>query len=135
MKTITFLLASLLANAAVADTITGVMVLKGELAIETSVNGVKTECTVKVTKVKNDLQEDQFGNPAYLVTVKVSLKGKKVDHSKEYLLSNMFTENSQKTVRDLVYASTEGLVMKIKDDGRLASVEVPYKTGKVTCSF
>ncbi len=133
MKTI--ILAALLASSAVAHTIEGTLVLRGELKGETLVSGTKTKCGVKVNKVKNDLQEDDYGNPAYQVQVKVSLDGKKIELDKDFVLSNLFVRGTRKVVEDLVYESKDGLVMNIDADGRIKSVVVPYKATKVTCAF
>ena len=131
------ILSVLVISSAMAHTITGTPILKGSLKTKVTVNTVETECRVKVEKVKNLLEEDSFGNPAYNVRVNIALSGKdlkkkiEVKLDRDFQFRNLYADG----VRDYEYFSDEGATLKIKTDGRLQSVVVPYGTQKVTCNF
>lgn len=136
MKKILITLIALIALPALAHEIEGTQMLKGSLKTEIKVNYIKTTCKVKVHEVKNLMEEDQYGNPAYKVKVEVSLNGgeflsnKKVKFEKELWMDNLFSDG----VRDLEYQG-EGIKLFITNEGRLAQVQVPFQYSTVTCNF
>ncbi len=137
------LLISILAFAATsfAHTIEGTLVLKGSIKTKIFVNDLKTTCKVKVEKVKNLMQEDSFGNPAYKVRVEISLSGRDYERDlsvkldRELWLHNLFTVGGRTEVRDLEYTSAEGVKMNIDRNGRIQKVIFPFQSQKITCSF
>lgn len=140
MKLIIIVLA-VVTGSALAYDITGVAVLKGSLKTKTYVKGVETTCRVEIKKVKNLLEEDSNGNPAYTVRTNVSLDGSdskrkitiKVDRDVE--LTNMFQSGTIRTVKDLEYASTDGVRLFIKEDGRMRLLQYPYEGQTLNCNF
>lgn len=130
-----------LSAASSAQMIEGTMVLKGSIKTKLYVNNVKTTCKVKVEKVKNLMLEDSYGNPAYNVRINIDLSGKDHDRGvsvkfdRELWLNNLFTVGGKTEVRDLEYASNDGVKMKIDGEGRIENVSFPYASRLITCSF
>jgi hypothetical protein len=124
-----------------AKDIQGTLLLKGSLRTKIVVNTVKTTCRVKVEKVKNLMQEDSYGNPAYQVRVDISLDGSdparnlRVKHNKEVMFTNLFQVGTTSEVRDEEYAAADGSKLLITDQGRLRSVTFPFSSQKITCTF
>lgn len=124
-----------------AHLIEGTQILKGSIKTKIVVNTVKTTCKVKVDKVKNLMQEDSFGNPAYNVKIDLSLDGDDlqrnltVRYDKEVWFNNLFTSGNRSEVRDLEYAAADGSQMNIDSSGRIKSVSFPYNTRTITCAF
>lgn len=124
-----------------AHTIEGTLVLKGSLKTKIFVNNLKTTCKVKIEKVKNLMQEDSYGNPAYNVRVDIDLSGKdherdlSVKYNREFWLNNLFAVGNRSEVRDFEYASAEGVKMNIDRNGRIKKVSFPFQRQIITCSF
>jgi hypothetical protein len=141
MRNIIAILFMISALPAMANVVEGTLVLKGSLKTKIMVNGVKTTCKVRVEEVKNLLEEDYYGNPAYKIDIEVSLSGSdfarslKVKLNKDYHMTNLFNENGRLMVKDLHYASQDGATLLIKRDGRLRELTVPYENKKVSCTF
>jgi hypothetical protein len=141
MKNIIFAM-TLLSGSAFAHTIVGTPVLKGALKTKVFVDSVETTCRIKVEKIKNILEEDSYGNPGYSVRINVSLDGEdskrkiKIKADQDVELSNMFQSGNEKIVQDFQYASADGVRMEIDVEGRLKSVQYPYKANQtITCKF
>ncbi len=142
MKTITLVVISLISLSALAHTIEGTLILKGTVRTKFDLNGLSTTCRAQVEKVKNLLQEDSYGNPAYNVRVDVGLSnydettGKFLRFSQELWFNNLFAVGGNKTeVRDLDYAAPGGATLKIDGQGRIRSVTFPYSGRPLTCNF
>ena len=141
MKKLIAILA-LISLGAHAQEIQGTLMLKGALKTKIVVNSVKTTCKLKVEKVRNLLEEDQFGNPGYQARVQISLDGSdferniKVKHDKELTVINMHTVDGLKTVKDFDYFNeAEKVKVVIDDGGRLVSTTFPYQSQSITCKF
>lgn len=140
MKTMIALMIALSSQLAMSHTIKGTLVLKGSLKTKILVNGVKTTCKVSIDEVKNLMEQDSFGNPAYKLELEVSLSGNDynsgstVSYSKEVILTNLFVTADGSMVKDLEYAHKD-ILMNIKEDGRLKSIRFPYGSQSITCSF
>ena len=136
-----FLAFALISSGAFAHEIQGTQVLEGSLKTKLFVNGVETTCKVKIEKVKNLMEEDSYGNPAYNILVSMSLSGNdytrdlQVRYDKRTWMNNLFTAGSKTEVRDFDYASKDGSVLKINGAGRLVSVGIPYNNRTITCAF
>ncbi|MFP5385288.1 MAG: hypothetical protein ACLGHN_04375 [Bacteriovoracia bacterium] len=130
-----------LSAASSAHMIEGTPVLKGAIKTKIYVNNIKTNCRVKVEKVKNLMLEDSFGNPAYNVRLSISLSGNDFERSlsvkfdREVWINNLFTVGNGTEVRDFEYASTDGINLKIDRHGRIKTVSFPYAGKIITCSF
>lgn len=126
---------------AMANVVEGTLILKGSLKTKIMVNDVDTTCKVRVKEVKNLLEEDYYGNPAYKVDIEVSLSGSdfarslKVKLDKKYQMTNLFQENGRSIVKDLHYAAKDGATLLIDRNGRLKGVTVPFENKKVSCTF
>ncbi len=125
-----------------AHEIEGTLMLKGSLKTKIMVNGVKTTCRLKVEKVKNLLEEDDFGNPAYQARVDISLdgndlkRGVRVKFDKELIVINLHQEGSVKKVKDLEYfAPGEKVKIMIDQEGRLVSTTFAFGAQNITCAF
>lgn len=137
---IVFLLA--LSSTIFAHEIEGTQVLKGTKKTKLRINDVKSKCVVDVEKVRNLMEEDSFGNPAYSVRVVAELSGEdkkrkiKLKHKKEFKMINLFREGDKSRVEDFKYVSLEGNAqMEIDDDGRLKSFSFPFEAQKISCLF
>lgn len=141
MKNIIISSLLVLATSSFAHTIQGTLILKGSIKTKIYVNNVKTTCKVKVEKVKNLMLEDSYGNPAYNVRINVNLSGRdherdlSVKFDRELWVNNLFTSGNTTEVRDLEYASNDGLKMKIDGEGRIENVTFLYGSRLITCSF
>lgn len=139
MKNLIVVATAILSLAAFAHEIEGTLVLNGSLKTKITVNGMKGTCKVKIVKVKNLLEEDSFGNPAYTVRIGVNVEaGPKrggIELDKEFNLNNLFKVGEGSEVRDLEYASAEGVTMKIDSEGRLDTVVIPHGGHTITCAF
>ena len=129
-------------SAVFAHEIEGTLMLKGSLKTKIVVNGVKSTCRLKVEKVKNLLEEDDFGNPAYQARVDISLdgndmeRGMRVKFDKELTVINLHQEGSVKKVKDLEYFSTsEKVKIMIDQEGRLVSTTFAFGSQNITCVF
>jgi len=129
-------------SAVFAHEIEGTLMLKGSLKTKIVVNGVKSTCRLKVEKVKNLLEEDDFGNPAYQARVDISLdgndmeRGVRVKFDKELTVINLHQEGSVKKVKDLEYFSTsEKVKIMIDQEGRLVSTTFAFGSQNITCVF
>jgi hypothetical protein len=141
----TFLAITLMAFVAGAQAhkIDGTLVLKGTVKTKIVVNRVKSVCKLKVQEVKNLMQEDSFGNPAYDLRVDISLSGSDFDRGlkvkydqDDIKLNNLFEEGSELVVKDLKYKSVDGTIfMNIDSNGRIRNVQFPYQLQKITCEF
>jgi hypothetical protein len=137
-----YILFSLIVLSASAQEIKGTLMLEGSLRSELMVKAVKSTCKVKVEKVKNLREEDDFGNPGYTVRFEIDLRGSdfenraSVKKSLNVNLTNMHLENGKKIVKDLLYvAPTEKVEVQINEEGRLKRVSFPYSSEIVTCIF
>lgn len=141
MKHIIFAIVTTLSLNASAHIIVGTPILKGSIKTKIVVENLKTTCKVKISKPKNLLQEDSFGNPAYLVNTEVELDGSNsertlvINFDKKIQFTNFFTVGSTTEVRDLDYASKDGETMKIDQAGRLKQYTFTYNQKPITCSF
>ena len=139
MKNIILLLA--LSLTASAHMIEGTLMLKGAIKTKIVVNTVKTTCKVKIEKVRNLMQEDSLGNPAYIVRANISLDGSDFERSlsvkfdRDFMFDNLFTTATGTEVRDFDYKSPEGAAMKIDGEGRVKSVSFPTQYKLITCTF
>jgi hypothetical protein len=129
-------------SAVFAHEIEGTLMLKGSLKTKIVVNGVKSTCRLKVEKVKNLLEEDDFGNPAYQARVDISLdgndmeRGVRVKFDKELTVINLHQEGSVKKVKDLEYfATSEKVKIMIDQEGRLVSTTFAFGSQNITCVF
>ena len=124
-----------------AHLIEGTPVLKGSLKTKVVVSGISTTCRVKVDEVKNLLEEDSFGNPAYKVDLKISLSGDDYDrriyvrYDYKVQVANLFPQGRGTIVKDLEYVGKDGTILNIKADGRLKNVSFSYNSQLITCSF
>lgn len=141
MKNLIIALFTLSMSSAFAYEILGTQVLEGSLKTKIMVNGVKTTCKVKVDKVKNLMEEDSYGNPAYNILVNISLDGSdfendiKVRYDKRSWMNNLFTVGNKTEVRDFDYKAADGSKLTINKAGRLVSATVLYNNKAITCSF
>lgn len=129
-------------SSAMAHTIIGTPMKEETLKTDLYVATVPSTCKVKVDKVFNLKEEDTYGNPAYRVWINVNLSGSdverklKVKFKRSYDANNLFVlSNDRSEVRDYEYQSKDGLVLKMKTDGRLASASFLYNNQTITCSF
>jgi hypothetical protein len=135
MKSIIAVLFTLTSFYASAYEIEGVPLLKGTLRTDIWVGSMQTTCRVKISNVKNLMEEDAYGNPAYKATIEISLSGgdlfsgARVRYNKKTEITNLFLDG----VRDFEYESP-GLSLTIKKDGRLSEVKFDYN-GTVRCNF
>lgn len=126
---------------AFAHKIEGTLILKGSIKSKIVVNTVKTNCKLKIEKVKNLMVDDSFGNPAYNVRAKISLDGEdlsrniSVKFDKEVWFNNLFTVASGTEVRDFDYAAADGPKMKIDSEGRVIFVSFLYNSRPINCAF
>lgn len=124
-----------------AHMIEGTLILKGSIKTRITVSGVKTTCRVKVEKVKNLLEEDSFGNPAYNVRINVGLDGndvasnRSIKFNQDFFFNNLFKTPTGTEVRDLEYKSLEGASMRIDKQGRLKSISFPSPYSTINCNF
>jgi hypothetical protein len=139
MKTIIIIFAALLSMASFAHEIKGTPVLKGSIKSKTVVNNQPATCKVRVSKVKNLMLEDSFGNPAYDVRMTVGLESTKqesrIAFEQEVRAHNLFTTATGTEVRDNDYVSKEGVQMTIDEAGRIKKVVFPYQGQQITCAF
>ena len=121
--------------AALAHTIKGTMVLKGSLKTNILIKNKITSCRIRILKVKNLLDEDSYGNPAY--NVKASIHIDSVNFDKEVWVNNLFVLNTDKTeVRDFEYHSEdESSKIFIDEQGRVKTVLIRYQGKNISCSF
>lgn len=141
MKKIIIGLLAVTVLSANAHVIEGTLVLKGAIKTKIVVNNLKTTCKVKVEKVKNLLEEDSFGNPAYDLKVNMSLDGSdfernlSVKFDKDFKLNNLFKTETGSEVRDLEYFSADGATLNVDSEGRIKSASFPTQYGKISCAF
>ena len=142
MKTKLILLLSLISVGANATEIQGTLMLKGTLKTDIMVNGVKSVCKLKVEKVKNLLEEDSFGNPAYQARIQISLDGRdfersnKVKMDKDLTVINLHSEKNRRQVQDLEYFSiAENTKVTIDTEGRIVSTTFPFQGQTIKCNF
>ena len=140
MKMILALALGTLSLASSAHLIVGTPVLKGTLKTKVNVKGIESTCKVKIDKIKNLMEEDSFGNPAYKIFVDVSLDGHdynsglSVRLNQSVVLTNLFQDGAGTIVKDYEYVS-EGYYLRISEDGRLKSLNIPFESRSITCSF
>ncbi len=124
-----------------AHEILGTQVLEGSLKTKIMVNGVETTCKAKISKVKNLMEQDSYGNPAYKILVNIDLSGNdyerdiKVKYGKRSWMNNLFKVGNKTEVRDFDYFAEDGSTLKINGQGRLVSTSVIYNNKTVTCTF
>jgi hypothetical protein len=144
MKTTLLIAFALTAQAAFAHTIKGQAVRRGKAATVTFVNGVEVACEVKFDrdKIKNLLEEDRFGNPAYVVTASILTNSRDrralpLRETREIRFTNMHTDGGGKIVRDELYvAPTDPRArFTIDGSGNLRTITVPTSVGLVNCAF
>jgi len=142
MKNLLIVLLSLFSFCVIANEVEGTLMLKGSLKTKITVNGVNSACKLKIDKVKNTLEEDDFGNPGYQVMIEIELDGRDIDRGikikldKKLTVINMFTENGAQRVKDLDYFSAqEKVTVQIDREGRLVSTSFPYAQQIVKCNF
>ena len=135
MKIMTLILLFTLSTEAFSHTIKGTLVLKGSLKTNVFVRNKLTSCRVRIEKIKNLLDEDSFGNPAYNVRTHISVDS--INYDREVWLINLFNLDSNKSeVRDHEYHSEDDSIkMKIDDEGRIKTVLVRYKDRDISCLF
>ncbi len=130
-----------LSSLAHAHMIEGTLMLKGAAKSKIIVNTLKTTCKAKVDKVKNLMQEDSFGNPAYSVKINLSLDGSdfernlSVKFDRDFMFDNLFVSGNTSEVRDLEYKSAEGATLRIDKEGRIKMVTFPSTYKTITCTF
>src|SRR5687768_7445686 len=136
-----FLLLALISSA-FAHEIKGTMMLEGTLKTKTTYKGVKAHCEVEVNKIRNLLEEDSHGNPAYKAWVEMEFKASddktkmKVNISKEHVMSNLFKVGDKTEVRDEEYISADGnFKLKIDGEGRVLSSTIIYNQDEIICVF
>lgn len=123
-------------NFSFAKEIQGTLVLKGTLKSELFLLNKKTSCKVKVQEVKNLMEEDQYGNPAYKIKINVELSGgdffspDRIKFDQTAILTNLFPDG----VSDLSYAGSNFNLL-INSDGRLNQLRFLYKNNTVICKF
>ncbi len=133
--------AILISGTALAQSITGVAVLKGSLKTKVTVRGISSTCKVKVSKIRNIMEEDAYGYPGYRVILSVNLDGKNdkdetvVKLDQEFSVTNFWNEGGKVVAKDFEYFSTNGALLSIKKDGRLKSLSFPLNGEKITCAF
>jgi len=141
MKHLIIGLVAAFSMSAIAHNIEGTLILKGAIKSKIVVNTVKTNCRLKIEKVKNLMVDDSFGNPAYNVRTKISLDGEdlsrniSVKFNKEVWFNNLFATASGTEVRDFYYAAADGSKMKIDSEGRVLSISFFYNSRPINCSF
>ncbi len=142
MKNLIIAFLSLFSISAMAKEVEGTLMLKGALKTKVVVNGVTSVCKLKIDKVKNILDEDDFGNPGYQVKIEIELDGRdmergiKIKLDKKLTVINMHVDNGVRQVKDLDYFSTEEkITVTIDKEGRLVSTSFPYAQKIVKCSF
>lgn len=120
---------------AAAHTIEGTLALKGSLKTTIFIKNKETTCRVRIEKIKNLLEEDTFGNPAYNVRANISVDS--INYEKEVWLNNLFTlENNKSEVKDYEYHSSDDTIkMKINGEGRIKTVLIQYKGNEISCLF
>jgi hypothetical protein len=135
MNIVTIILLSCLSLNVLSHTIKGTMVLKGPLKTRVFIKNKETSCRIKIEKVKNLLEEDSFGNPAYKVRAQVGLDS--INFEKDIWLNNLFSLGKDRSeVRDFEYHSEDNSIkMKIDDTGRIKTVLVRYKNTDISCFF
>jgi plasmid maintenance system killer protein len=139
MKALLFLA---LISSAFAHEIKGTLLLEGTLKSKTIVKGVKAHCEVEVNKVRNLMEQDSFGNPAYKAWVEMELKADddkkkvKIKINKEYELTNLFKVGNKTEVRDYEYHSQGDEARLIMDEeGRVKSTILMHDGEALTCIF
>jgi hypothetical protein len=139
MKKLICLLIALTSSHLPAHEIEGTLVLKGSLKAKIMVNNIKTDCKVKVDEVKNLMEEDSFGNPAYKIKLEISLNGRdkdrKVKFDQKVWVNNLFEEGNGSIVKDLEYSSPEGTKLFVNHQGHMKSVQFIYSGQKISCAF
>lgn len=141
MKKLLFGLLNLTLATAFAHTIEGTQVLEGSLKTKLIVSGIETTCKVKIDKVKNLMEEDSYGNPAYNILVRMELSGNdyersiKVRYDKRSWMNNLFQVGNKTEVRDFEYKAQDGSTLTINKSGRLVSASMPYQNKNITCTF
>lgn len=139
MKKLICLLMVLTSTQLMAHEIEGTLVLKGSLKTKITVNRIKTECKVKVHDVKNLMEEDSFGNPAYKIKLEISLSGRdkdrRVKFDQKVWVNNLFKDGNGSIVKDLEYASPEGTKLFVNNQGRMKSVQFTYSGQTISCDF
>lgn len=124
-----------------AHEIEGTQMLKGGRDTKITLQGVKTKCAFDVEKVRNLMEEDRFGNPAYKVRVEVDLSGKdkkkkiEIKFKKKYEFTNLFQTPKGSEVRDFDYASEDGATLKIDRGGRVTEIRFPFEGESINCLF
>lgn len=137
----TLIIAAIISSSALAQSITGVAVLKGSLKTKVPYNGVEATCKVKVEQIRNIRDEDAYGFPGYRVVVSVDLNGRTkdgdsvVNFDRQYTLTNFWNVNGMTVAKDLDYFSTDGANLTIKPDGRLRTFAFPVDGRTITCAF
>jgi hypothetical protein len=118
--------------------------LKGSLKTKIVVKTISTTCKVKVDKVKNLMEEDAFGNPAYKAILEISLDGSdlerniKVKYKRDVVVMNLHGEGASSQVKDLHYIAqtpADNVTVFIDPEGRFKSVTFPFENQQVTCKF
>jgi hypothetical protein len=141
MKALIILSLFLTAQTSSAHEIEGTQMLKGSRDTKIYLQDVKTKCSLDVEKVKNLMEEDRFGNPAYIVRVELGLSGKdkkkkiEIKFKKKYEFNNLFKTAKGTEVRDFEYASPEGASLKIDRSGRVTEVHFPFEGETINCLF
>lgn len=139
MKNIFCLAFALISFSGMAHEIEGTLVLKGTLKTKINVEGIETTCKAKIHDVKNLMDQDSYGNPAYKIRMSISLSGRsevrRVKYNNTSYLNNLFLEGKRSIVKDLDYASPEGITMRIDETGRMRSVQFTYNKRRINCNF
>lgn len=141
MKAFIFLALLFTLQTSFAHEIEGTQMLKGGRDTKIFVKDVKTKCSFDVEKVKNLMEEDSFGNPAYKVRVEVELSDKdkkkkiEVKYKKKFEFTNLFKTATGSEVRDFDYASVEGARLKIDRSGRVEEIHFPFENETISCLY
>lgn len=142
MKKLILILVSLVSLSVAAAEIRGTLMLKGSLKTKITLKTIPTTCKLKVDKVKNLLEEDSFGNPAYQAKIQISLDGSDIERNikvkldKTLTVINLHVEGQKSQVKDFDYFNTaENVKVTIDSEGRLVSTSFPYESQIVTCKF
>ncbi len=142
MKNLLLASLALISVGSFANEIQGTLMLKGSLKTKINVNSVSTVCKIKVDKIKNYLQEDDFGNPGYEAKAEISLDGNDLDRkikvrfSKEFTIINFHTLNGTHLVKDFDYVNEkEKVAVVIDEGGYIVSTTFPYGKQTINCKF
>ncbi len=158
MKTLITAALILSSAAALAHEIIGTPVLLGTAKGTAVVRGQAVECKVKIDDGligpprgrRNLLQEDRFGNPAYLITAELKVEGEATRgggrdrtrtpgfrHVSTVDFTNLHQEEGGSIVRDELYVGRRDPRARFTIDGQglIKTADIPTNAGVVSCRF